>query len=270
MRKVTLDEQKKIEMEIMAYIHDFCMKHSIRYFLAYGSLLGAVRHHGFIPWDDDVDIVLPREDYEVFSNQFNLENHSNYQMINAENRKDYYCPFSKVIDKRTVLHEKCLRNHVEIGVYIDVFPLDRIDRQKPLAMKRLSLYRCIYKVKNYKTFSRSNQWIKRAGWAFLRFLSFFFTNRFLYRRINAIAQGFSGNGESGRGEIAQLTLHAYSKREIHQREWYDTAESCQFENNQFIIPAKYDSILSRIYGDYMTIPPKEKQIPNHTCDVYFR
>ena len=118
-RKVTLEEMRDLQLAMMDKIHEFCVERGIRYSLGGGTLLGAVRHKGYIPWDDDIDIMLPRPDYERFLKEFDGV-YPNFKVLHLNNDRTYPYLFAKVYDSRTLLVE-C---RATMGVYIDVFPID--------------------------------------------------------------------------------------------------------------------------------------------------
>lgn len=124
-KEIMLEELREIQLQMMDKIHEFCESHNIRYSLGGGTLLGAVRHKGYIPWDDDIDIMLPRPDYDRFIREFE----GAYKDLNIQHlgNDDTCCiPFAKVYDNRTVLIEK----HQRSGVYIDVFPVDGLPEEQ--------------------------------------------------------------------------------------------------------------------------------------------
>ena len=121
-REVTLDEMRVIQLDILDKIHDYCEKHNLRYSLSGGSLLGAVRHKGFIPWDDDIDIMMPRPDYEKFFANFN-GTHGELTAQYYRNDKSYFFFMGKVYNNHTIMIEEGPCSS-KTGVYVDVFPID--------------------------------------------------------------------------------------------------------------------------------------------------
>ena len=123
MRRITdIQELRGVQLGILDDIHAFCVDNGIRYFLACGTLIGAVRHKGYIPWDDDIDLYMPRDDYERFINEFKSVS-GNCRVLDPKKEKHYYYTYAKVVDKRTLLVEPEADGY-RIGVYVDVFPVD--------------------------------------------------------------------------------------------------------------------------------------------------
>ena len=153
-KMISLEQQKLISQEILDYIAEFCNKHNIRYYLAYGTLLGAVRHQGFIPWDDDIDIIMFREDYRKFLSLFRS---NRYHCLSFEN-DTYYQSFSKIVDSKTAMVTDNMIPLEDLGVAVDIFPFDylsddragaeRIKKELTLLFKlmRYSLYPCLRKL----------------------------------------------------------------------------------------------------------------------------
>ena len=125
MKELTLPELKEIEFDILKVFDAFCKEHNIKYFLAYGTLLGAIRYKKFIPWDDDVDVLVPREDYDRILTLF--QDDDRYNLFAYEKNQDYRFPFAKLCDMTTRKVEFNLDNGVELGVDMDIFPLDYWD-----------------------------------------------------------------------------------------------------------------------------------------------
>ena len=122
MREITLAEKKQLMLSVMDEIDAFCRENGLTYFLVGGTLLGAVRHKGFIPWDDDMDIGLPRKDYERLIREFRSGS-GKVRVFDFRNKEDYFWPSAKAVAENTVLYELDDRKH-PIGVFIDVFPFD--------------------------------------------------------------------------------------------------------------------------------------------------
>ena len=122
MEELGIDKLKQIQLDMLKDIHTFCVEHEIRYSLAFGTLLGAVRHKGYIPWDDDIDIMMPREDYNRFIRSYGNQT---YKIADMSVNPNYGLPFAKVEDVLTVIEENVEGESV-FGVYIDVFPVDSI------------------------------------------------------------------------------------------------------------------------------------------------
>lgn len=261
MREITeLDELKQIELDIMKKIHSFCEEHEIKYYLAYGTLIGAVRHQGFIPWDDDIDIQLMREDYEKFLKLFPAEARKNGLELVNESTNRFYCrPMSKVIDSRTELKEKEFRGDDIIGVFVDLFPLDGVSPNR--FHQRITLWR----LKFWKLMLLAN--IKEYGdfnilGCVLRFLTSVISNKKKVKIFNRIASSMP----------IKQTVKCYSDPYNVEADvsLYKDVIKLQFEDAAFWAPAGYDEILTKTYGDYMKLPPEDKRIPHHVSDVYWK
>ena len=121
---LSLEEIKRIELGILEYLHQVCEKHDIKYFIDFGTLLGAVRHKGFIPWDDDMDICMLREDYEKLQDYLIANPDERYEVMSYKNNLNYVYPFMKVQDNQTYLLEEDVRIDSNMGIYVDIFPVD--------------------------------------------------------------------------------------------------------------------------------------------------
>lgn len=145
-----MEELKSIQLGILKDVHDYCSSTNITYWLAYGTLLGAIRHNGYIPWDDDIDIAMPREHYEKFIQSYKKKNTVVYS---CSNNKKYILHFAKVYDTRTILKEYANMN-IETGVYIDIFPIDNVPdfkKQQDQLCRKISFYRhVLFLKKNHK------------------------------------------------------------------------------------------------------------------------
>ncbi|MFI3319046.1 MAG: LicD family protein [Rikenellaceae bacterium] len=264
MRKLTLDQIKDIQLSILKTVDAFCRANGIKYTLAGGTLIGAVRHKGYIPWDDDIDIYMLRKDYERFVNEFTTQNHKVYTYQNC----DYYnMSFAKVSDERTVMNEYLL-DMKSIGINIDVFPVDNIPDNEFRAkffMKCAWLYR---KASDYKRFLvlKDKGAIKNVILRIYKILVYPISLKLLSRRINQIATKYAGQSTKYVGNV----IHGYGSKERCLNIGWDKHIEMEFEGEKFLVISSYDTYLKNVFGDYMTPPPIEKQVSCHDYEAFVK
>ena len=169
MRKITLDESKRIQLDILQSIHDFCIANNLKYSICGGTLIGAVRHKGFIPWDDDIDIFMLREDYNKFIHDYK-DLSGIYILHSLENDESYSYPYAKVEDVRTYIEEDVTAGN--IGIAVDVFPVDNCmnDREESIAYINGAIrYQKLYKAKLVRP-TNNNSFLKKCGIIALKLL----------------------------------------------------------------------------------------------------
>lgn len=266
MKIMTLEETKQVELEILTNVADFCDKHEIQYFLAYGTLIGAVRHKGFIPWDDDIDIWMPRADYNRFLKIYNKENSdSQYKVISPYDKISRHS-FVKVIDTRTAKIESGIDySNGYLGVDVDVFPLDG-QPDDDGDFKKFYNKKYLY----YKLHNNSISAMNFGSWKYRIYkLAFFgtkpFKNVFL-RKCDNIARKYTYENSKLIGAVSTIYN---SKKNRYKKDWFNDSITVDFENKKFKIPVGYDEILTQMYGDYMQLPPIEKQVTHHSNNTYW-
>ena len=265
MKKLSLDDIKKTELGIMDAIHSFAKDNDIEYCLAYGSLIGAIRHQGFIPWDDDMDITMPRKSYEMFLKKFN-ETNSRYKVICHENTKNYPYAFAKVIDTTTKVEEYRFGKY-DAGVFIDVFPLDDAgsDLEKVMSQGKVtSIYNKLLQFKMARFSYYHGK--KKLGLALAKIALLFVNSQFLIRKTNEESQKLTA--DDSKYIVDMVEYESYKEREIMEKEWFSKYVLTKFEDKEYYIPKDYDKILTKLYGKYMQFPPKEKQITHHSFDAW--
>lgn len=264
-RTATSDEARKIQLEVLLAVDKFCKENEIKYFLYYGSLLGAARHKGFIPWDDDVDIAMLREDYDKFIASFHHENITALSLDNSENHPFY---LTKIYRSDTVIIEDTGRNGYAYGVGIDLFPLDRIPKDPKIKKEMLSKIKLLMNLRRVRAipFYKKRKLLKAFAVKTLYYLFGFLSPRKLMQKTEAIVKEYSVYESDC---VADIML-PYGERSIAETEWFSNTVLVDFEDYKFSIPADYDKILTKIYGDYMTPPPKDKQIPRHDITIYIK
>lgn len=249
-------------LEILIEIDRICNENNLRYFLTGGTLLGAIRHKGFIPWDDDIDIAMPRPDYECLKRISSTTFDKRFKLTTIENDKKYYCRYAKVYHQETTLVEYEYPFYVG-GIFVDVFPLDGMPDDK--LDKHYSQYT---KAKNklFKLYVNPHDMLKEKNiYNFFRYYKyklyhFFYNIPDKIKICETIAQKYTFDRCK---YIANLN-GAWGKREITKKEYFEDYILADFEGYKFRIPKGYHSFLTGLYGDYMTLPPIEKQISHHS------
>lgn len=265
MRKIELEELKQIQLQILDEVVAFCDKHQIRYFLMAGTLLGAVRHQGYIPWDDDIDIGMLREDYERFLELYSKEQ-GDYYIYTHRLKPKCTFPFMKVCLKNTLVKEELLGTDEEYGINIDIFPIDSISSKDGGEVVReiLSLLR----QRHLKVANLSAYWEKRDKLflvrAILKGALSFISYEKIFTKIDLILQKEAKYSSTYKGNI----LWGYGERELVNPNIFEKFVQVTFEGKQYLAPEKYDDWLTAVYGDYMQLPPAEKRVSNHTIEAF--
>ena len=262
-KKLDIDEIKEVELGVMDYIHNICKEKGINYSLAYGSLLGAVRHKGFIPWDDDLDIALKRDQYDKLYQAILEDNNSIYKVVSWENDSRYPYPFYRVYDSRTVYENNYIQNDIELGICVDIFPFDDYkDVNKEITKldmyRRLSVY-TLYGIRN-----------KEAGIKnIVRYLML------VVFRLTRVKTWNKKLNDCSRvpvnSEYIDYLMESKKYSTKIDAKALDEVIECKFEDRVYNIPKDYDHILTTIYGeDYMEIPPLEKRIQHDDFVAYIK
>ena len=283
LRLLSTEEHKKIALNILIEVARFCEEKEIRYFLAYGTLIGAVRHKGFIPWDDDIDIQIPRPDYERFAKEFNKSYHSrNLKVIMPEDDISRYT-FMKVCDMNTIKIENGIKYDKDfLGIDIDVFPIDglsdNMDEYRVKFNNKMNLYKrhsiiirkfCTNDLKNniiglLKVFKRLL--VALIGGLFPVLLKSWSKN-YILTKAHELETEISFNRAKYVGSNCSL-YDIFGDR--HKASAYKDFTLLEFENNFFRCPIDYDAVLTQQYGDYMQLPPIEERVTHHTNKVYLK
>ena len=264
--EISLKDIKLLLLEMLDEIDAFCAKENIEYYLVGGSMLGAVRHNGFIPWDDDVDIGMPRADYERFVSTF-ISKAGIAKIVDYRNTKNYAWPFAKAIHTKTRLIEtgceKC-----QIGVYIDIFPIDVAEgtyEDVCKKVKRVKLYKDALTLKHLKVEKQRTLW-KNTAIVLAKALHLI-PDAFFIKAVNGIASKHSATTNCN---YLCNFMGAWGKKEIISADCFAEVIKHQFEGREYCILREYDEYLSSLYGNYMTPPPIEKQISHHSYVAYWK
>lgn len=260
--------QKKL-LDMMKCFHDFCNENDLRYYAVGGTALGAVRHKGFIPWDDDLDVGMPRADYERFKSLSDVMNKNGRYVVEFPLQKeDSIYPFCKIYDTETTLVENA-RNKVKRGLYIDVFPLDGIGNSLEDGIqnfKKINFWKILFNTKNCGI-RKGRSFVKNCAVIFGRMIpDFVISRQKLIVKLNELGKQRVYDDY----DYAVNIFGAWNEKEVVQRAWLGVPQLCAFEDTYIYIPENADKYLQSLYGDYMKLPPEEKRISHHDyveCDI---
>lgn len=263
MNNQTLVELQGIELEILREVKRICNKYKLEYYLIGGTLLGAIRHKGFIPWDDDIDIAMPRKDYEKFIRLCDEELDGKYYLDYITTQDIYVNSFVKIRKANTFVNEKHISEiKCKKGIFIDIFPLDNAKRQNSLFQSiQAKIVKGMYPIIFYRCGANKNRLSKKT--IFFGTLSKFLSIKSLNKIRDFIMK--TNKNEKSKYYVSLGSRYDYVKETILKDKYYPHKEA-EFEGELFNIPNDYKYILTRIYGEnYMDLPPIEKRV-NHEID----
>ncbi len=265
MKPLSLNEIKQIEFELLKTFDAFCRENHIRYFLSNGTLLGAVKYKGFIPWDDDVDVLVPREDYDRLIATF--QDSDKVCLMSMEREPQYLYPFAKLCDTSTVKDETGLDNGVTLGLNIDVFPLDAWDDDLQKAKREAANIKKNISRLSLAKLRRPNVpgTVKKLVQGLMMLPCKLQGCQVFLRRI--VAESNKAEQE-GKVHLGCKAWCIYGEREIIPAEVFASTVEVEFEGQAFPAPVGYDTYLRSLYGDYRQDPPPEKQKTHHGFIAY--
>lgn len=270
-KSISLDELKQIELNVLKEVHKVCEEQGFRYSLVGGTLIGAIRHGGFIPWDDDIDICMPRPDYNKLI-EYCKTHETPFRLICIETEEKYSYLFAKAINPNTtIIEEGTNRNQVEMGVYIDIFPLDGLADDFDTACKVFNKNRFGREVLiayNWKKYFRSKT--KSIIYEPIR-LGFYVISRLVNSKklIEKIQKQFAEDSFDRYAYCGSIG-GAYRNRETMETKICNEYADIPFEGETFRAFKDYDAYLTNIYGDYMQLPPPEKQVSHHMFEAFWK
>lgn len=259
-----IKKYQSILIEMVEVFDEYCRKNNIRYTLCGGSLLGAVRHKGIIPWDDDLDVIMPRPDYIRFLELSKKSFIENYSIIDYSNKDYYYLPMAKMVDDRTLLIEMEENRKCPIGVNIDIFPIDAIpnddSKQEELYKKHRSLLKKAYFANRYP-FAKS---ALKSIYYFFRYFTYcyyhiFYNGHMLLKKADEL---ISQENYHKSAKVRIYTSYQHHNK-VFDKRVFDEFTDLEFSGLKLMCIKDYDTYLKSLFGDYMKLPPIEKQVCHH-------
>ena len=273
-KKLSLDQVKETALQLLIYVDRICEENDLKYSLYYGTLLGAVRHKGFIPWDDDIDIVMLRPDYDKLLSI--LAKDETYLLLDQSTRPDYRYTFAKLVDSNTYLESTQFYSgeDPELGVFLDIFPLDGVpENQEELVLYRNELNQdkagIMYTIKDMyaRSFNKYRSLLKKVVKKPQQ-LKFLKEGDYSYWRAKYEA-------DAKRYPVTSSKYCAHvefieTDKKIYPTEWFYKFKKIDFEGYQFQSIQADDEFLTSYFGNYMELPPIEEQKSNHPYIAYYK
>lgn len=278
---ITEEELKKIELDILKDVSLFCEENEIRYYLCGGTLLGAIRHEGFIPWDDDIDLIMPRPDYMKFLKLYNSRN-SIYRCNSIFNKPDWYSSFAEVEDTRTIRRYKGFSKKENYGVSIDIFPMDGapVSESERRRFWKVSNLMARIATLSWQSFSVSRHFndqnvkmplLRTLIRTFIKFsvipIARLFRPFDFNRKVNLRGMRYDVDHSEF---IGVSVFPHYGYRECIHAEGFLKSKKRKFEGELFNTPAEYKEYLTNLYGNYMKLPPEKNRVTHHDFEAYWK
>ena len=257
---------KEAELKILDTFSAFCKKNNLRFYLSGGTLLGAVRHHGFIPWDDDIDVCMPRKDYEKLIHVYKNEDYQYY--LRAPELRNFTAPFAKLVDTKTWIEAQYSIDDDNRHLWIDIFPVDGLpDSLKEVSKvyKKCNFYRRILLLLGARLGEGKTTFHKYIKYI-LKPVAFLYGKKRCVAKIEQIAKKYPYQNCQ---YVGAITWGLYGIGERMLKSEFEKQIVVEFEGHKFPAFSCWDSYLKGLYGDYMKIPPVEKR-QTHDMKVYIK
>jgi len=266
MQKIDLRKLQFLQLEALKEIHRICEKYGTNYCMIGGTLMGAVKHKGFIPWDDDIDIAMLRTDYDRFLSCYPAEQSEKYFLQNYWTDIDFHPPLTRLCIKGTYVDDQ-LTKHLSFNkrAYIEIFPIDNIPDDDKLQNKQRNKLRMIDTLMRFKAcliYQKGPFLTKLIAKKIFKVMLLPISLKFLQRRREKVMKEYSKQTTSR----VCSTVSKYMYRQVMKRSVYEKRVLLEFEGGWYSAPQQWDAYLKQIYGDYMTLPTEEMRKPSF--DVY--
>lgn len=263
MKQLEDKEVREIQFCILEYVADFCEKEGIHYWLDYGTLLGGIRHKGYIPWDDDIDIGMLRADYDRFMSSFN-KNGSRYKFYCAEKNSNFFYPCGKVADTQTLLYEPDEQG-ITFAVNIDIFVYDAVPNKR-CAMRMYRKVQCwlLLNMLQHNLIADKGKWYRKIIKKVFFIVLTPFPDNYFVKKIAVNARRYE------KIQTEWLGMFMWSDRLLFDKKLVNSFGKVIFEGKKFQAPENWDAWLKILYGDYMQLPPAEERVTHHIYSAYIK
>lgn len=275
MKELTLRDIQHRELVNLEFLNKICKQQDLTYFLAYGTLIGAIRHHGFIPWDDDTDVWMPRKDYMALLDYFkeNSEKLKPFKICTRDNTKNYPYGIARLCDQRyKYVTTNSYERQFELGVFTDIYPLDNLGNDNNIdVIKKLSTYCSKQNVSYARYCSGVSGNMLKSVLKKLNRLSLHLIHGNNYSEIvnNNIINAINKNTSDKDKYIGVIAWDSNQFIRFNKEDFEENI-LVDFEGKKFPVPRGYDTILKLTYGDYMKFPPESERHPYHGYKIYKR
>ncbi len=269
MNELNLNEIQSASLSVLDKLVEIINQLNLHYSLAWGTLLGAVRHQGFIPWDDDIDIMMPRPDYEKLLD-FCIKNQDEilpYNLINIRSNDNYVYVLSRFSDSRYTVDYTNVRNY-GLGVFVDIYPIDGLGTNYEKAKyynRRNALKKRLAKLLEPDKFLKSPNGIFKT---ILKYPSYIIAKLIGRQRLLKSVDNSCSSVSYSESSFVGIPTVEIEDKYIMPKDWFDSYEFLLFETNKYSVISKYKEFLKQRYGDYMKLPPENERIAHHYYSVY--
>lgn len=271
MESLTLKEIQNETLKLLLIFDSICKKINVQYFLMWGSLIGVIRHKGFIPWDDDLDVMMKRKDFDKLIKYLNSHDLGNIKLASRENTKNYEYNIPRIYNSNFI-YKTTLKNQkeIELGIFIDIYPLDNYGNSK----KNVNIiYKKIHKYKRNYYIYIGNFHNEKQPKKFLmsiqhKLLNWIYQDNYckkIENKTQAILKKYTSDNDR---YVGVATWDSNIKPYYFKKELFNEIIYQDFENIVVPIPKQFDEILKSTYGDYMQYPPKDLQKPSHNYMIF--
>jgi len=270
MKELEKSAYKRIPLEILNHFADFCESHGLHYSLAYGTLLGAVRHKGFIPWDDDVDVLMMRDDYERFREIYTSER---YPFVDMVVDKNHPVVMGKLYDSNTIIYTY---GHIKrkYGLFIDIFPVDNVpmdEDERRKWLNKIHTWRKLNQLLHMSAKDLKDKNINACKKKLYYFVGKLPITSFVHHRIESLCCKYRDVDTELVGVPLFMFYYEGNKiREMYPKSIFNGYSCVEFENRQYMAMKGYEEFLVLAYGDYMKLPPEEQRVGPHNIIAYYK